>query len=163
MNIVFYILTAIFFIISAVVSLLFYKSKKENKSLKTKYDDLLSDLTSLKDRLLNNKRIGYYCDHIELQSRADKAANIKGDIYYYTVHVEEIDRYVNGMSKINLLSVEITGGYDHSQYEWVKKTTKDKFSSIKLSADVEWLESVESIKKIRHDKLSEIVKKLKEQ
>lgn len=154
MNILFYILTGLFFSTSVALAIFF-------KKLKTKYENILLGFDELKNNILNEKKIGYYFGQIDLLSKADKAAGKKGETYDYTVHVEEVDRYTNGMSKLKLLKVEITNGYDQSQYEWVKETTASKFSTIKLTKDVEWLESVETIKTKRKEKLAELLKKIK--
>jgi hypothetical protein len=154
MNILFYILTGLFFSTSVAFAILF-------KKLKTKYENLLLGFDELKNNILNEKKIGYYCGQINLVSKEEKADGKKGETYYYTVHVEEVDRYTNGMSKLKLLNVEVTYGYDHSQYEWIKETTASKFSTIKLTKDVEWLESLETIKTTRKKKLEEVIKNLK--
>lgn len=62
------------------------------------------------------------------------------------------------MSKIRLNEIEVTSGYDHNQYDWVKKCAREMFSSLMKTSDIEWLESEESIKELRKQKLEKIKK-----
>lgn len=72
------------------------------------------------------------------------------------MYVREQDRYANGLSKIELTKIEIISGFDPNQFEWVKTSLTQKFSSLKETKDIEWLESEENIKKLRKEKLQKI-------
>ena len=93
---------------------------------------------------------------MELISIEDKAKGLKSDKYNVIIYVKEIDRFTNGMSKIQLTSIELVSGFDPSQFEWVKTSMKNKFKSIKKTSDIEWLESEDAIKKLRKDKLEKL-------
>ena len=102
------------------------------------------------------KRHGYYVETIQLLSKEDKLNGKVGEPYICNVYVKELDRFTNGTSKIQLTDLELISGYDHSQYNWVKQCIREKFSSIKIATDVEWLESEEHIKELRREKLEKI-------
>jgi hypothetical protein len=86
---------------------------------------------------LGNNRIGFYTDTTTLVN--DKKESIGK--YAYTINVVELDKYTNGMSKIKLINVEITHGFDPDKYDWVKTSVVNKFSSLKKENEIEWLES----------------------
>jgi len=96
---------------------------------------------------------GYYTYTINLVDK-DNTKNA----YICNVYIKEIDRYTNGLSKIELVKIEVVSGFDPTQIEWVKQGVKARFSSIKKTSEIEWLESVESIKKLRKKKLEELFK-----
>jgi hypothetical protein len=154
MNILFYILTVLFFSTNIAVAILF-------KKLKTKYETLLLELDDIKNNVLNGKKSGYYTYSTNLLSKELKEAGKTGDTYDCNIYVDELDRYTNGLSKIKLKKIEVINGFDPHQYEWVRTCAKDKFSELKKTSDIEWLESVETIKTIRKNKLAEIIKKIK--
>ncbi len=60
------------------------------------------------------------------------------------------------MSKIELTDVELISGFDNSQFDHVKRTMRTKFSSLKKTSEIEWLESEDNIKEIRKQKLKKI-------
>jgi len=71
------------------------------------------------------------------------------------VYVNEIDRYTDGHSKIKLHKVEaISSTYRENSIGYAK----DKFISLKLTSEINWLESEDHIKKLRKEKLDKINK-----
>ena len=93
MNITFYILTFLFFSTSVALAILF-------KKLKEKYETVLLDVDDIKNSILADKKSGFYNDNVDLLNNEDTKSGKTGDKYYYTVYVDELDRYTNGMSKI---------------------------------------------------------------
>ena len=124
-------------------------SKKINNTLN-------SNLLSIKNEL-TTQRIGYYSDSVNILSKEDRLNNKTGEVYTIITHVKELDRYTNGMSKITITNMEITSGFDIYQYEYVKTCMRNKFQSVKKTSDIEWLESEESIKEMRKQKLEKLM------
>lgn len=85
----------------------------------------------------SSDRVGFYTDTTTLIN--DKKVSLGN--YVYNVNVRELDKYTNGMSKIQLVSVEMISGVDKDQYDWIKKCVESKFSSLKKESEIEWLES----------------------
>jgi len=102
-------------------------------------------------------RIGYYTESVNFTDDKDSK---NFDTYECLVHVEELDRYTNGDSKIKLNDVEIVSGFDSGKYRNARNIIIAKFSSIKCTKDIEWLESEESLKEQRKEKLKKITEKL---
>jgi len=156
----------VFFSSSALLLFLYLKTLNESKktisNLKNdidnsniKFKNLKTNLDILKNEL-STKRIGYYDTSINLLSAEDRAKGKKSDQYDLQVHVKELDRYTNGLSKIEIIKLDLISGYDQSQYDWVKQVLREKFASIKKTADITWLESEENIKEMRKQKLENI-------
>jgi hypothetical protein len=61
------------------------------------------------------------------------------------------------MSKIELTDVEVIAGYQVTEYPWIKESQIKRFCSIKKTSDIEWLESEESLKELRKEKLNKIL------
>lgn len=91
----------------------------------------------IKEQVSQNK-FGFYKDEIMLVDEENKN---DGHKYSFTVHVKEVDRYTNGMVKIELVNIEVTNGFDSSKYDYLKGVLTKKFSSIKKDSEIEWLES----------------------
>ena len=145
---------------SILFLVLYLKMKKKYSKLdlelqtsKTNYSTLYNNLTDLKN--LSNRR-GYYENTITLMSPEDKKNGLKGEPYTCILYVKELDRYTNGMSKIELSDIELISGFDSSQFDHVKRTMRTKFSSLKKTNEVEWLESEDNIKELRKQKLKRI-------
>jgi hypothetical protein len=85
----------------------------------------------------SSDRIGFYTDTTTLINEKKESIGK----YAYNVNVRELDKYTNGMSKIQLISVEITYGFDPDKYNWIKTSVINKFSSLKKESEIEWLES----------------------
>jgi len=113
-------------------------------------------LSSIKDDL-TTKRVGYYDDSVNILSHEDHLNNKTGELYKMITHVRELERYTNGMSKIELIKMEVTSGFDIYQYDYVKKCMTNKFQSIKKTFDIEWLECEDSLKELRKQKLNKII------
>jgi len=99
---------------------------------------------------------GYYIHKTNLSKSIGSSESYE---YKVMVYVEEVDKYNGGISKINLVSLEIISGFDPSQFDYVKRATKSKFISIKNTSDIEWLVSENDIKQERKEKLDKINKK----
>lgn len=149
----------VFFLTSITLFILFLRLKKthkkehsEHSELITKYESLAENIIRIKEEL-STKRIGYYQATTTLKN---KQTDTIGDPYVYMIHVKELDRYSNGMSKIELSNIEIISGFKSDQYNWVKTCAKNNFSSLKKTSEIEWLESEESTKEMRKEKLKKI-------
>jgi hypothetical protein len=164
MQILILIALGVFF--SLDILLLVFYLKMKNKYIKTdsdlknseeKYDNLLKNYKYSKEELLP-KRCGIYKETVSLVDNADRKKGISGDPYSAIIYVQELDRYTNGTCKIKLLDIEVTSGYDSNQYYWVKGCFQKRFVSLKKQGDIEWLESEESIKELRKQKLEKLGK-----
>lgn len=148
-----------------VFSLTMYLKMKE-KYLKTlpvikKLQDDISDLSKkmvYATESLLPKKSGYYIETVNLVSAEDKGKGLKGDPYGCVIYVEELDRYKNGESKVKLINIEIVSGFNSDQYEHVKKVLRNRFPSLRNTADITWLESEDNIKEMRKQKLKNIQK-----
>lgn len=78
--------------------------------------------------------------------------------YDYIVHISEIERYKNEYSKIKLDKIEVTKGFNDSDFKRVKKYIKNEFASIKLTNNITWLESSKSLNEERKEKLNKLNK-----
>ena len=85
-----------------------------------------------------NNRIGYYNDTITLVSSDDNITKTRND-YVSTVHVKEIEKYSNGLSKIELVSIDVIRGFEPDNYNAVKSSLKLRFSTLKKESDITWL------------------------
>jgi hypothetical protein len=132
------------------------KSNDEIKKITHSNSILREGYNTLKKGISTSDRIGYYESKMNLLSIEDKEKGLSGDPYSCYLYVKEIDRYTNGMSKIELTNVELIYGFNTNQFEHVKNTMRNKFSSIRKTTDIEWLESEDSLKEIRRKKLEKI-------
>jgi len=156
MTILILIALGVCFSTSILFLVLYLKMKKKCVEIDSNLQntkDLISSYEDLKN--LSNRR-GYYENTINLMSPEDKKNGLKGEPYSCILYVKELDRYTNGMSKIELTEIELISGFDSSQFEHVKRTMRTKFPSLKKTSDVEWLESEDNIKEIRRQKLKKI-------
>lgn len=142
MNILFMTLSAVLFLSTSTFMFLFFKLKSKLKGLKEVY--------------LTTNRKGFYTAKIHLLSESEYKIGEKGDPYNFIIYVEEIDRYQNGLSKIKMTDIELTSGFDTAQFDHAKKIMISKFSSLKKTDEIEWLESENSIKEERRLKLKKI-------
>ena len=127
-----------------------YKNKLQE--LQKSNDILNSNLLSIKEDF-TTKRNGYYSDSTRLLSINKKSSNL----YDFIIYIKEIDRYTNGMSKIEMTNIEVVSGIDISQDDYLKTCIKNRFQSIKKTSDIEWLDSEESLKEMRKQKLEKII------
>lgn len=75
--------------------------------------------------------------------------------YSAIVYVKEIDRYTNGYSKIKIDNIEpVYKNYLETSIE----KANEHFVSLKLTADIDWLESEDYIRKTRKEKLDKLKK-----
>jgi len=98
----------------------------------------------------NNNKKGFYTGEYLIE---DNSSNNK---YEYTVQISEIERYNNGYSKIKINKIEVTNGFELSNYRYIKKCIKADFSTLKLTNDIVWLEPQNSLKKERLIKLNKL-------
>jgi len=153
----------VFFTLSVLFLTLYLVIRDKFKKLQTNYEKSQKDFQEknqkIKDELTTDiNKIGFYKETITLVNSGDKKAGKTGEPYDLVIYIKEIDRYTNGFSKIKITSLEVVSGFDHSQYTWVKQCLTDKFSSLKKTSDIEWLESEEDIKELRKQKLAKLEK-----
>ena len=72
------------------------------------------------------------------------------------VYVNELDRYTNGESRIEIQSIEPGIEENKVSKEVVEKFIKDKFKSLQKTSNIIWLESEQSIKDMRKEKLKKL-------
>jgi len=84
-------------------------------------------------------RIGYYSDKVDLTDSKDTLKSVT-ERYKVRVFIKEVEKYSNGLLKIELTKVEVLEGWNPNQYDWVKTCIKYKFSSLKKESDITWLE-----------------------
>lgn len=145
MQILYLIISGVLFSTSILFFILYLKMK--NKLSKTNV--ILQEYKSLAN---SSNRIGFYQHSVNL---TDKPGGT-GLTYDCILYVKELDTYTNGMSKIELTKVELISGFDSTQFEHVKNVMRTKFPSLRKTADIEWLESEDSIKENRRLKLEKI-------
>lgn len=125
------------------------KLKKKNNSLNYSISNFNKKIEEL-NKPLNKK--GYYIKNL-VQNDTMK--------FKAMVYVEELDRYTNGTSKIKISDIEF---FDISSGEIdlrsAERFVKKGFNSVKKTSDIEWLDSIDSIKKIRKSKIEEIKKSI---
>jgi len=107
----------------------------------------------LKNDLKSNKRRGFYRSSTNL---IDKEKNPSGDLYEYIIFVKEIEKYKNGMCKIELEKVEMISGLDIANYEHIKNCARHRFCTVKEQNKIEWLELDQTITEQRKEKLKNI-------
>ena len=79
----------------------------------------------------------------------------RGTSYNAYVYVDEIDRYSDGHSKIKIHKIEaFNTAYQDNSISWAR----DSFVSLKLTSEINWLESEDYIKKLRKEKLDKLNK-----
>jgi hypothetical protein len=77
-----------------------------------------------------------------------------GGSYRAIVYVKELDKYTDGYSLLKIDRVEATGSDKNTSRQWAT----DNFISLRLTSEIEWLESVDQIKRLRKEKLLKIKK-----
>jgi len=134
------IILGVLLISSGVFFIYFYNS------LNKKYDHLIDKVGFLLDELNKPLRNGYYTKDYT-----------QGKIYNYTayIYVIEKDRYTNGDSKIEINNIELISDTDINKFS-AKKFVLESFKSIKKTADIIWLESEQTIKEQRKNKLKQL-------
>ncbi len=148
----FFITSTLFLALYVIINNKYKKEHKTNTELVSKFYLLSKSINRLKDEL-STKRVGYYQSNITLKENSDSPS---GDVYVYNIHVKELDKYTNGMSKIKIIDIEIVSGFSPNKYEWVKECARNTFSTIRKTADIEWLESEETTKEQRREKLEKL-------
>jgi len=134
------------FIVSTfLLSVVYIKYKK----LKNEVKKIISDL---------NKplRYGYYVKSLKVTQPG--APDKPFDNYVY---IKELDRYTNGESKIEINKIESSISEESMSHDRIKKFIQDEFKSLKLTSDIEWLESEADIKEQRRSKLEHLKEVMK--
>lgn len=173
MVILLYVLGGLFFVSTIVLAILFgitldkkKKTEEDNKNtidtLQRKNITLSKTIDEIKTDIDTTEKKGFYEHTINLLSPEQKKKGAKGEQYDLLVYIREKERYTNGMSEIYLTKIELVSGFDHSQYDWVKQCTKDKFSTLKKTSDIQWLEPIIPLNKQRLDKINKLLENIKE-
>jgi hypothetical protein len=145
MTILILILSLILLFLSIFGLTYYIKYKKLNK----KVDKIVADLKK-------PLRQGYY---IRPLTYTNKDNGDKSD-FDSIIFVRELDRFTNGESKIEIEGVD--SGTSKVGKEVVESFIRDEFKSIVKSDTIEWLESEQSIKEIRKNKLAQLKEHIKE-
>lgn len=116
------------------------------KKLKTKTTDLFNGL---------NKplRRGYY--------KKDLTNTTSKDNFESLIYVVELDRFINGQSKIKIETIEFGIDEYKLSHKNIENFIRGKFKSIVDTTDIIWLDSEQSIKEMRKNKLENLKKILK--
>lgn len=150
-----FLLTAIpFILLSTYLVYKIFRWKEKYKNLSKKYTSIIDNAKELQSPLRN----GFYKQTINLSDVKD-SLNIEP--YDCLVYVKELDKFTNGTSKIELKKVEVIDGFNIKKYEFVKSVVSHRFCSIIKTEDIEWLESEESLKFKRKQKIEMILEKTK--
>lgn len=123
-----------------------------NKKIEEQKICILELKNTFKKELCSNN--GFYLEQVKF---CEKQNDPNGEFYACNVFVKEIDRYTNGMSRISLVSVEVTSGFNPTMFNWAKTVIESRFSSIRNTNEITWLESEDAIKKLRREKLERIM------
>ena len=118
----------------------------------TKYNKLKTMVDKTIIELKKPIRLGYYKMSL---STNDKLS------FESLVYVNEIDRFTNGESKIEINKIEIGVDSTKVSSDSVNRFIKDKFKSLMKTSEIEWLESEQNIKDIRKNKLEQLKESLK--
>jgi len=160
MQILILIALGVFFLTSILFLVLYLKMKEKCSKIDLELEKSQSNYSTLSNYYVELKNLsnrkGFYESTLNLMSPEEKEKGSKGEPYTCIIHVKELDRYTNGMSKIELTNVELIAGFDNSQFDHVKNSMRIKFSSLKKTTEIEWLESEETIKELRKQKLKKI-------
>ena len=80
----------------------------------------------------------------------------------YIIPLSEIDRYTNGESKISLDKIEISCGNKLFNRSGGESFIRNDFQSLIKTTDITWLESEQSIKEARKNKLAQLKERMTE-
>lgn len=170
MNTILFISTLILFVSSVVLVFVLIKANRKTKKIKNELNKIKENFNNLNDNINKIKnyinpdtgRNGYYSGSTIILSKEEKAAGEKGEKYDYIVYVKELDKYTNGESKIQLSNIEVISGFESEQIDWLKTCINKKFCSIIKTSAVTWLESEETVKEMRKQKLEKLENALKD-
>ena len=139
------ILSVLLFLLSILSIMLFIKNKKLSK----KIDNYISESKK-------PLRTGYMTFDLKITELGKPDFSFESLVY-----VNELDRYTNGESKIEINKIDPCIDETKMSKERIEKYIKDKFRSLVKTSDVIWLESEQSIKDIRRQKLKQLEEKIK--
>lgn len=118
-----------------------------------KYKKLKTDFIKMTKPL----RTGYYSNMYTQRSK-NNLSEIDEIDYKAIVFVDEVDRFTNGESKIIFKKLELSSDSSEFKSACAEKFIRDRFVSIIQTSDVTWLESEQSIKNMRKEKLAQLSK-----
>ena len=101
-------------------------------------------------------RYGYYKTTLTLTEIGKDELDFEPIVY-----VNEIDRYTNGKSKIQISSIDPGIAESKVSRSRVEGYIKSQFKSLVDSSEIDWLESESAIKEQRRTKLEKLKKVLK--
>lgn len=134
-------------IITSILGVLYFI---KYKTLKTKVSNIIKQIEK-------PLRSGYYSgDYTQTKNSTGEEID-----YTATSFVKEIDRFTNGDSKITLEKIEIYCENSALTVESAETHIRNNFMSIRKTSDVIWLESEQSIKDMRKEKLEQLNKLFK--
>ena len=141
-------LTIILIFISSILYLI---ARSKNKKLNLKVQGIIAELKK-------PIRSGHYTEKLEWTNTLDPTD--KKDINVI-VFVNELDRFKNGESKLEIDKIECGISYSRISIENVEKFIRGHFVSIKKTSDITWLESEPDIKEMRKHKLEQLKESIK--
>jgi len=97
-------------------------------------------------------RKGYYkvslCYHDE--------SRFLGADFESVIYVTEIDRFTNGESQIKIDKIDVGVSNSKVSHKSIENFITSSFVSVKNTSEIEWLESEQSIKDVRKNKLNQL-------
>ena len=129
-------------LVSTLYLLSILKNRNKNKKINTILDEIKKPI-----------RHGYFTKNLEITNKLNStAANIEFEPLVYDS---------NGLSKIEIDKIEPGISNDAYSSEKIKKFIRSGFKSLMSTNDITWLESEESIKEMRRNKLEKLKEVLK--
>jgi len=141
------IILGVLFIACLITSIILFN---KNTKISDKNKILKDTLKEQHKGLFNRKgfyEASYNIDH-------DK----KTYVYKYMVHVEELEKYINGYSKLKFIKVDMVHGFNLNTYAHVIKSATQDFTEICETNEITWLESENDIIEMRKLKLERVLK-----
>ena len=109
MQILILIALGVFFLTSILFLVLYLKMKEKCSKIDLELEKSQSNYSTLSNYYVELKNLsnrkGFYESTLNLMSPEEKEKGSKGEPYTCIIHVKELDRYTNGMSKIELTNV----------------------------------------------------------
>jgi hypothetical protein len=139
-------MTTILILALVFVSILYFFSILKNRNKNKKINTILSDLKK-------PIRYGYFIRKLKITNKIDPSVNVDFEAFVY---VKEIDRFTNGISKIEIDKIEFGVSKTDMAPEKIDEFIRSEVKSLKKTNDIDWLDSEESIKEMRRSKLEKL-------
>lgn len=133
--------------LSILYNIVLYVNRNNHlKELSKIKDDLTKKLSNINKKMICNK--GF----IDVNTTASKST----EKWVTRVMVEEVERYTNGYSKLELIDIQVISG-PGGRADDVIKYVRNTFSNLEITKDVTWLVPEEDVTEIRKKKLKSLL------